>query len=69
MYIIRSKNGIMMSVGVSVKNWMIGALGKMIIGGLVVHVSGLVVHVIASAIKHVKLMNFYCSCGICLSGI
>ena len=62
MYIIRSKNEIMMSVGVSVKNWMIGALGKTIIRGLVVHV-------IASAIKHVKLMNFYCSCRICLSGI
>ena len=36
-YVIESKNGIMMSVGVSVKNQMIVGLVKMIICGILVH--------------------------------
>ena len=51
MCVIQSKNGIMMNVGVSLNNWMIGVLVETFItcGGLV--------HVIASAIKNVKLMS------------
>ena len=51
MCVIQSKNGIMMNVGVSLSNWMIGVLVETFItcGGLV--------HVIVSAIKNVKLMS------------
>ena len=49
-YVIESKNGIKMKVGVFVKNQMIGLLGKMII-------SGFLVHLIASVIRHLKLTN------------
>ena len=41
-----------MNVGVSVKNWMLGALPKMIIRGILVHI-------IASVVSHVKLVNIY----------
>ena len=51
MCVIQSKNGLMMNVGVSLSNWMIGVLVGTFItcGGLV--------HVIVSAIKNVKLMS------------
>ena len=41
-----------MNVGVSVKNWMLGALPKMIIRGILVYI-------IASVVSHVKLVNIY----------
>ena len=41
-----------MNVGASVKNWMLGALPKMIIRGILVHI-------IASVVSHVKLLNIY----------
>ena len=50
MYVTQSKNGIIMNVGVSVKNWMIGVIVKMII-------CRILALVIVNAIKHVKLMN------------
>ena len=50
MCVIQSKNGIMMNFFVSVKNYMIGFLAKIIICGILVHVT-------ASAIRHIKLTN------------
>ena len=49
-YVIQIINRIMMNVGVSVKNEMIGILAKIII-------SRILVHVITSVIRHVKLIN------------
>ena len=48
--VIRSKNGVMMNVSVSVKNQMIGVLAKMIIYEILAHV-------VVRVIKHVKLTN------------
>ena len=50
MYVTQSKDGFMMNVGVSVNNYMIGVLVKIII-------CGIIVYVIVNVIKHVKLMN------------
>ena len=47
-YVIQIINRIMMNVGVSVKNEMIGILAKM---------CRILVHVITSVIRHVKLIN------------
>ena len=47
---MQSKNRIMINVGVSVKNYMIGGLVKKIIRGFLLHV-------LVSVIMHVKLMN------------
>ena len=49
-YVIQSKNGIMMNIGVNVKNSMIGVLLKIII-------CGILVRVIVSVIRHEKLSN------------
>ena len=46
--VIQSKNGIMINVGVSVKNQMIGVVVQMI-------KFGILVRVIVSVIRHVKL--------------
>ena len=51
-YVIQSRNEMLMNVGVGVKNYLIGVLVKMVI-------CGILVRVIASVIKHVKLMNIY----------
>ena len=51
-YIIQSKNGIIMNVGVSVKNSMIGILAKKFI-------CRIPLHVILCVIRHVKLSNIY----------
>ena len=48
--VIRSKNGIMMNVSMSVKNQMIGVLAKMIIYEILARV-------IVRVIKHVKWTN------------
>ena len=50
MYVIQSKNGIMMNVSVSVKNYMIGVFVKSAI-------CGFLACVIVSVIRHVKLMT------------
>ena len=50
LHFIQIKNGIMMNVSVIVKNWMIGVLLKMVIRGILVHV-------VTSVKRHVKLMN------------
>ena len=49
-YVIQSKNGIKINVGVSVNNQMIGVLVKVII-------CGIPARVIVNVIRHVKLMN------------
>ena len=49
-YVIQRKNEIIMNKGVSVKNQVIGILAKMT-------VCGILVHVIVSVIRHVKLTN------------
>ena len=49
-YVIQSKNGIMMNVDLSAKNKMIEFLVKMII-------CGILVHVIVSVIRHLKLAS------------
>ena len=49
-YVIQSKNGIMLTASISVKNYMIGVLAKMVI-------SGILAHVIVNVIKYVKLTN------------
>ena len=49
-YVIQSKNGILMNVGVRVKNQMTGVLLKIIIYGILVCA-------IVNVIRHVKLMN------------
>ena len=51
-YVIQSKNGTIMNVGVSVKNYKIWVLSKRVI-------CGTIVPVIVSVIKHVKLMNVW----------
>ena len=48
--VIQSKTGIMMNDGASVKNQMFGVLTKSFI-------CGILVRVIASVLKHAKLMN------------
>ena len=50
MYRIQCKNEILMNIGVSVMNYMTGVLLKMII-------CGILVRVIMSIIRHVKLTN------------
>ena len=50
MYLIQSKNGIIMNVGVSVKNKIMGVLVKIII-------CGILVSVIVNAIIHINLTN------------
>ena len=49
-YVIQGKNGVMMNVDVSVKSYMVDVLVKMII-------CGILVFVIVSVIKDVKLTN------------
>ena len=49
-YIIPSKSEIMVNVGKSVNNWIIGFFVKIIICGILVHVN-------LSVIRHVKLTN------------
>ena len=49
-YVVPSKTGIRINVGVSVKNYMIGVLLKIIM-------CGILVRVIISVTGHVKLMN------------
>ena len=49
-YVIQGKNGVMMNVDVSVKSYMVDVLVKMII-------CGILVFVIVSVIKDVKLRN------------
>ena len=49
-YVIQSKNGIMINVGVSVKKLVIGVLVKMI-------TRGILARVIMNAIKQLKLIN------------
>ena len=48
--VIQSKNGIIINIGVSIKNTMIGILEKSVTCRILVHVT-------VSAINHVKLMN------------
>ena len=48
--VIQSKNGIIINIGVSIKNKMIGILEKSV-------TCRILVRVIVSAINHVKLMN------------
>ena len=49
-YVIQTKNGIMMNVGVGVKNLMIGNILKMIVCGILLLVTVIV-------ISHAKLKN------------
>ena len=49
-YIIQSKNRIIMNVGVSLKNWMIQALVKVII-------CDILLRMIVSVLRHVKLTD------------
>ena len=49
-YVIQGKNGVMMNVDVSVKSYMVDVLVKMVI-------CGILVFVIVSVIKDVKLTN------------
>ena len=49
-YVIQSKNGIMMTVGMIVNNYMFGILMKSII-------CGILARVILNVITHAKLMN------------
>ena len=49
-YVIQNKNSIVMIIGVTEKNSMIWVLVKRVIYGLLVHM-------IASEMKHVKLIN------------
>ena len=49
-YLIQSKNGIIMNVGVSIQNYMIRVFAKMIL-------CGILARVIVNEIKHVKLMH------------
>ena len=46
-YVIQNKNGIMMNVVASLENYMIGVLVKMIVCGILVHVT-------VKVIRHVK---------------
>ena len=48
--VIQSKNGIIINIGVSIKNTMIGILEKSVTCRILVRVT-------VSAINHVKLMN------------
>ena len=49
-YVIQSKNRVMMSVGVSVKKKMIGVFVKMIL-------CGMLARVIVNVIRYVKMIN------------
>ena len=49
-YVIQSKNRIIMNVGVSLKNWMIQALVKVII-------CDILLRMIVSVLRHVKLTD------------
>ena len=50
MYVNKSKNGIIINVGVGLKNEMIGVLIKLMVWGILVRV-------IVSAVRHAKLTN------------